>query len=341
MEFEKRIEKIASLFSTDLTLVKTHSDIEPLRIKYLGKKGSISQLMEELKALSSSEKPRIGRLVNDLKQEINEKIETLAHSLAKKEQEAKLFQEKIDITLPGRRSFHGRRHVVLDLMDEALEILQQMGFTVQYGPDIDTDYYNFEALNFPKDHPAWDMQDTFYIAPGTLLRTHTSNTQVRIMASKSPPIRVVIPGKCYRNEEVSARSHVVFHQIEAVYIDEHVTFSDLLSWSNEFLTRFFKHEVKTRFRPSYFPFVEPGLEVDVECNVCSGRGCQLCKRTGWLEMYGAGMIHPEVMKYGGIDPGVYSGYAVGMGIERLAMMRYAIDDIRLFFENNLNFLEQF
>lgn len=235
----------------------------------------------------------------------------------------------------------GRRHVVNALNNEAIEILTEMGFTVQYGPDIDTDYYNFEALNFAKDHPARDMHDTFYLAPGTLLRTHTSNTQVRIMAYSKPPIRVIIPGKCYRNEEISARSHVVFHQIEGVYIDEKVTFSDLLATSEEFLTKLFKNDVKVRFRPSYFPFVEPGVEADVSCIVCGGKGCQLCKHTGWLEVFGAGMIHPEVMRYGGIDPECYSGYAIGLGIERLAMMRYAIDDIRLFFENNVRFLEQF
>lgn len=227
------------------------------------------------------------------------------------------------------------------MLDEAIDILVGMGFSVQYGPDIETDYYNFEALNFAKDHPARDMHDTFYITSNILLRTHTSNTQVRVMETATPPIRVIAPGKCYRNEDVSARSHVLFHQIEGLYIDKEVTFADLLATLEEFFSKLLKQEVKMRYRPSFFPFVEPGMEVDVHCIVCGGSGCSVCKHTGWLEVAGAGMVHPEVLKSGGIDPEEYSGYAWGFGIERLAMLRYSIPDIRLFMENHLRFLQQF
>jgi phenylalanyl-tRNA synthetase alpha chain len=216
-----------------------------------------------------------------------------------------------------------------------------MGFSVQYGPDIETDYYNFEALNFPHDHPARDMQDTFYIASNVLLRTHTSNIQTRIMESEKPPIRIIAPGKVYRNETITARSHVFFHQVEAVYVDKDVTFVDLLSTMDEFLAKIFGKKVETRYRPSYFPFVEPGMEVDIGCLNCKGNGCNLCKYTGWLEVAGAGMIHPEVLKNGDIDPETYSGYAWGLGVERLCMLKHGIKDIRLFTENDLRFLEQF
>ncbi len=214
-----------------------------------------------------------------------------------------------------------------------------MGFSVQYGPDIDSDYYNYEGLNFPPDHPARDMQDTFYITKEMLLRSHTSNTQLRVMENHKPPIRIIAPGTVYRNETISSRSHVFFHQVEGLYIDKNVSFADLFATMDEFWSKLFHTKVKTRFRPSYFPFVEPGLEVDVACTSCNGKGCRLCKQSGWLEICGAGMVHPEVLKNGGIDPEEYSGYAWGMGIERLAMLRYGIKDIRMFTENDMRFLD--
>jgi phenylalanyl-tRNA synthetase alpha chain len=216
-----------------------------------------------------------------------------------------------------------------------------MGFSVQLGPDVDTDYYNFGGLNFAPDHPARDMQDTFYLAPAHLLRTHTSNVQVHIMETHAPPIRVIAPGRCFRNEDISARSHVFFHQVEGFYIDKHVTFADLFSTMDEFLAKLFGQKIQTRYRPSYFPFVEPGMEVDIRCISCQGVGCRLCKQTGWLEILGTGLIHPNVLKKGKIDPEVYSGYAWGMGIERITMLLHDIRDIRLFTENDLRFLEQF
>jgi phenylalanyl-tRNA synthetase alpha chain len=227
------------------------------------------------------------------------------------------------------------------VMDEMIDILVSMGFSVQYGPDVDTEWYNFEALNFPPDHPARDMQDTFYIAPNVLLRTHTSNTQVRVMEAHKPPIRVMMPGRVYRNEAITARSHVFFHQVEGLYIDKGVTFADLMATMHEFIGKLFNADVETRFRPSYFPFVEPGMEVDLRCLSCKGTGCNLCKHTGWLEIAGAGMVHPEVLKNGAIDPEEYTGYAWGMGVERLAMLKHGIKDIRLFTENDLRFVKQF
>jgi phenylalanyl-tRNA synthetase alpha chain len=226
-------------------------------------------------------------------------------------------------------------------MNEVLDVLSSMGFSVQYGPDIESDYYNFEALNFSKDHPARDMQDTFYLAPDVLLRTHTTNAQVRIMEKTGLPIRVAMPGRAFRNETVTARSHIFFHQVDGLYIDKNVTFCDLLSTLEEFFFKLFKKKIETRFRTSYFPFVEPGMEADVRCIICEGGGCPVCKFTGWLEVLGAGMVHPNVLKAGGIDPEEYSGYAWGMGLERLVMVRHGIKDIRAFSENHLKFLRQF
>lgn len=341
MRINEIIEKIRKEFEADLKQATSVKEVEALKIKILGKKGALALLMPLLKEASSEEKPILGKEINDLKDLVSTRLESVLTLLENAELEKHLSMEKVDVTLPGRRRPMGRRHVVLKMLDEALDIFKGMGFEVQIGPDIESDYYNFEALNFSKDHPARDMQDTFYLSSDFLLRTHTSNTQVRVMEKGKPPIRVVAPGKCYRNEDISARSHVIFHQIEGFYIDKGVSFADLLGTLEEFFSKFFGKEVEMRFRPSYFPFVEPGVEVDVGCIVCGGSGCSLCKHSGWLEVCGAGMIHPEVMKNGGIDPEEYSGYAWGFGIERLAMLRYGIDDIRYFFENRLSFLQQF
>lgn len=333
--------KIRHSLEADLKATTTLKEIEDLKIKYLGRKGIVQGLLQQLRDVPADKKPEAGKLINDLKLEVTALIEEAEKNLSNQDLDKRLKSEAIDVTLPGRRRHLAKRHVILSVIDEAIDILTQMGFTVQYGPDIDSDYYNFEALNFSKDHPARDMQDTFYITSDTVLRTHTSNTQVRIMEAHKPPIRVIMPGTCYRNEDVSARSHVVFHQIEGLYIDKNVTFSDLLNTLKEFFTKFFHRDIAMRYRPSYFPFVEPGMEVDVECIVCEGKGCNVCKKTGWLEVAGAGMVHPEVMKSGGIDPEEYSGYAWGFGIERLTMLRYGIKDIRLFFADNMRFLQQF
>ena len=338
---QQKIENISIQFKTDLQKVRNTVDLENIKVKYLGRKGPVQDLMKELRTVAEDERRFFGKSLNDLKSDLEKSIETFENLLINQEEESKLIEEKIDVTLPGRHRFAGRKHLITQALDEIIDILIGMGFSVEYGPDIDTDYYNFEALNFPPDHPARDMQDTFYISGDYLLRTHTSNIQVRVMEKNQPPIRVIAPGKAYRNENISARSHVFFHQIEGFYIDKNVNFSDLISTLDEFVKKLFNSDIKTRFRPSFFPFVEPGMEVDIWCLKCEGKGCPICKHTGWLEVLGAGMIHPEVLKNGGIDPEEYTGYAWGMGLERLIMLKYGIDDIRRFTENDLRFLRQF
>lgn len=335
------IDKIRRDFETDIPQIKTSADLEQLKVKFLGKKGPVQALMKELKDITPEERPAFGQKINTLKAEIEGRCQTLEENLVLSEQERSQIAEKIDITIPGRRHFLGGKHLLNALMDEILDILIGMGFSVQYAPDIESDYYNFESLNFAPDHPARDMQDTFYINDQVLLRTHTTNMQVRIMETHRPPIRVISPGKVYRNEAITARSHVFFQQVDPLYIDKGVTFADLLSTLDEFLKKLFHKDVETRYRPSYFPFVEPGLEADVRCFNCDGKGCYLCKYSGWLEILGAGMVHPEVLKNGGVDPEVYSGFAWGMGVDRLVILKYGIPDIRYFTENDLRFLRQF
>jgi len=335
------IAKIQKEIDVDLATCTTLQKLEELKIKYLGKKGSLQALMKELKAASAEDRPRVGKEINDVKELVTFKIESLEGQLFQKELNSKLEKEAIDVTMPGNRRFAGRKHILTQTFDKMISILKDLGFSVETGPDIDTDFYNFEALNFPPNHPARDMQDTFYLDASHLLRTHTSNIQARVMESKSPPIRVIAPGRVYRNEAISARAHVLFHQIEAFYVDKNVSLRDLLATLHLFFAKLFEKEVETRFRPSYFPFVEPGVEVDIRCISCQGQGCFLCKRTGWLEVAGAGLIHPEVLKIGGIDPEVYSGFAWGMGLERLCQLLTGINDIRLFTENDLRFLKQF
>jgi phenylalanyl-tRNA synthetase alpha chain len=338
---QQSIEALQKEFTQDLKTVKTTSDLEQLKVKYLGKKGPVQDLMKTLKDVSPENRPAAGKQINDVKEQLASQIALLDEELIKKEVSQKLEKETLDITLPGHRKNIGRKHPLTQAMDQIIHILEGMGFSVQYGPDIDTDYYNYEALNFPEEHPARDMQDTFYIAPHILLRSHTSNIQARVMEANQPPIRIIAPGKVYRNETITARSHVFFHQVEAVYIDKGVTFADLMATLNEFLSKLFNQEIETRFRPSYFPFVEPGMEVDVACVLCKGKGCNICKHSGWLEIAGAGMIHPEVLRNGGIDPETYTGFAWGLGLERLVIMLRGIQDIRSFTENDLRFLKQF
>lgn len=335
------IEQLKQAFQEDMAQAKRAADLEALRVKYLGKKGPVQGLMKELKDVPPEERPQFGQKVNDLKAAMEQAIDTKKQHLILSEQDQQLASEKLDITIPGRKHFLGGKHLLTAVLDEILDVLIGMGFSVQSAPDIETDFYNFESLNFAPDHPARDMQDTFYLGKEWLLRTHTTNIQVRMMEAHKPPIRIISPGKVYRNEAVTARSHVFFHQIDPLYIDKGVTFADLLSTLEEFLRKLFHKDVETRFRPSYFPFVEPGLEADIRCFLCDGKGCGVCKMSGWLEILGAGMVHPEVLKFGGIDPDVYSGFAWGMGLERLVMMKYGIPDIRTFTENDLRFLRQF
>lgn len=341
MPLKSKINNLKKSFLEKLETVKTSKELEELKVHYLGKKGPIQALMLELKNCTPEERPSFGMLINDLKNEVSEHIVATEQSISSEEQIGLFEKQKIDVALPGRKSFLGNSHPVTKMMDKMLDVFINMGFSVQLGPDLDSDYYNFETLNFEKEHPARDMQDTFYVSPEKLLRTQTSNVQVRVMEKCKPPIRVVAPGRCFRNENISSRSHVFFHQIEGFYVDEKVSFADLFSTLEEFWNKLFEKNLKMRYRPSYFPFVEPGLEVDISCFICEGKGCRICKNSGWLEVAGAGMIHPNVLKASNIDPEKYSGYAWGIGIERLAMQYFGINDIRFFTENDMRFLKQF
>ena len=341
MSVTDQIRELKETFHRELEAISATKDLEQLKIKFLGKKGPIQGLMISLKDCSPEQRPIVGKEINDLKQHVTHVIEEYAIRLQNQEQDEAISKEKEDMTLPGRKRSVGRVHPISSMIEEVLDILIQMGFSVQTSPEIESDYYNYGGLNYPEDHPARDMQDTFYLSKEMLLRSHTTSIQQRIMEAHEPPIRIVSFGKCYRNETITARSHVLFHQIDGLYIDKKATFADLLAIKQELYSKIFKKQVKLRVRPSYFPFVEPGMEIDVLCTSCDGCGCRLCKSTGWLEVCGAGMVHPEVLKQGGLDPEVYSGFAWGGGIERLFMLRHGISDIRLFTENDFRFLEQF
>lgn len=335
------IDTIKEQFLCDLKAASSVKDLEALKVKYLGKKGLVSEQLKNLRLVPDSERPKFGKIVNDVKIEIENRIEERLQALLSEEIANRISTETIDITLPGRKRFSGSKHPVNQVMDEIVDIFISMGFSVHTGPEIETEYYNFEVLNFEEDHSARDMQDTFYIAPGVLLRTHTSNVQGRVLEKAKPPIRIVCPGKVYRNETISARCHVFFHQVDGVYVAENVSFQDLTATLSEFLNKLFKKQVKVRYRSSYFPFVEPGVEVDIECLLCEGKGCSICKFSGWLEILGAGMIHPQVLRNVGLDPEKYTGYAWGLGVERILLLRYGINDIRLLAENDMRFLTQF
>jgi phenylalanyl-tRNA synthetase alpha chain len=337
-------EKITALrreFDLELNNSSTLKSLEDLKVKFLGKKGPVQALMVELKNCDPQDRPGLGKQINDLKEEFVVLCDKAIECVKQREMQLRFEKESIDPTLPGRRRYLGRAHPVMQTMDRTIDVLIEMGFSVRLGPEVDTEYYNFDALNFVRDHPARDMQDTFHLNDRYLLRTHTSNVQIHVMESFSPPVRVITPGRAFRNETVSSRSHVFFHQLEAFYVDRNVTFADLLATMDELWSKLFGERVVTRFRPSYFPFVEPGMEVDVRCTICHGTGCRLCKHTGWLEICGAGMIHPNVLKNANIDPEQYSGFAWGMGIERPTILAHDIRDIRIFWQNDMRFLSQF
>ncbi|MCP5506564.1 MAG: phenylalanine--tRNA ligase subunit alpha [Chlamydiales bacterium] len=338
---KKRIDDLKEAFQQELKSAQKTGELEKLRVKYLGRKSPIQALMLDLRSCTPEERPEMGKLINTLKQDVSSELTSHFEALEAKELNLRLAEEKVDVTLPGRKQCLGRKHPLSQMLDEVMEILIGMGFSVQQSPEIESEYYNYGGLNYPPDHPARDMQDTFYITPDILLRSHTTSIQQHMMENAVPPIRILSAGKCYRNETITARSHVFFHQVDVLYIDKDVTFSDLLATKEEFYTKIFKQKIELRVRPSYFPFVEPGMEVDIKCTSCAGSGCGLCKHTGWLEVAGAGMVHPNVLKAGGIDSEVYSGYAWGGGIERLFMLRHGISDIRLFTENDTRFLSQF
>ena len=339
MTFSERLEELEKAVINRLELSSTLRELEELKAEYLSRKGKFSLLLRELKELPAAEKPKAGESANTVKRKLDELFQLRLLTLKEKGQ--KTPEEFFDFTLPGRRSWEGKLHPLTQVLDRIIEIFYGMGFEVAKGPDIETNYYNFDSLNFPKDHPARDMQDTFYLANDLVLRTHTSPVQVRVFEKKNPPVKILAPGRVYRHEAINARSYCLFYQVEGFYVDEDVTFADLKGVLVAFVKEFFGKEVELRFRASFFPFTEPSAEVDIRCIICKGKGCSVCKDRGWLEILGAGMIDPEVFKAVGYDPEKYTGYAFGLGVDRIAMLKYRIDDIRLFYENDLRFLRQF
>ena len=318
----------------------SEDELEKIRVAYLGKKGKISDILKRVGSLSEKERPQLGKRANEIKARIEEVLTQKFTLLSRASAEKKLRSEQFDLTLPGRRVPVGTLHPVTTIMEEICAALIPLGFTVEEGPDIETDYYNFEALNIPKDHPAREMQDTFYISEDLLLRTHTSPVQIRTMEKYEPPMRIIAPGTVYRCD--SDVTHTpMFHQVEGFVVDKNVSFAQLKGLLTAFIHKMFGAHVNLRFRPSFFPFTEPSAEVDIECVICRGGGCRICKETGWLEILGAGMIDPEVFKSVGYDPDKYTGFAFGMGVERIAMLKYGIKDLRMFFENDVRFLSQF
>jgi phenylalanyl-tRNA synthetase alpha chain len=339
---EQELQSLKQQALVELSKVDNMDALNELRVKYLGKKGSLTSALKGMGALSAEERPRIGQIVNDIRAEIEAILQTKSEGYKQAELARKLASEKIDVTLPGRKVNVGHQHPLTVTLGRIKEIFMRMGFAIAEGPEVEQDYYNFEALNLPKDHPARDMQDSFYITEEFLMRTHTSPVQVRTMQAAAPnqPIRIIAPGKVYRRDYDATHSPM-FHQVEGLVIDKNISFSDLKGTLELFIHEIFGKEVGVRFRPSFFPFTEPSAEVDISCVMCNGNGCRVCSGTGWLEILGAGMVHPRVLEMSNFDPNQVSGFAFGMGVERIAMLLYGIDDLRLFYENDLRFLRQF
>ncbi|MBU1149807.1 MAG: phenylalanine--tRNA ligase subunit alpha [Proteobacteria bacterium] len=323
-----------------LRKAETEEELQEIRTRYLGRKGLLTGLLRNIGNVPSEERPQFGRQCNEVKETLSAGIDQLLAGLASSKKEELLQRERLDVTLPGRGVRHGRLHPVTQVREEICRIFAGLGFSVVEGPEVELDYYNFEALNIPKDHPARDMQDTFYVEDNIVLRTHTSPVQVRIMEKRKPPVRILSPGRVYRRD--SDISHTpMFHQIEGLLVDRGITFGDLKGVLTVFLKQVFGEDTALRFRPSFFPFTEPSAEVDIRCVMCSGRGCRVCGQSGWLEILGSGMVDPEVFKNVGYDPEEFTGFAFGLGLERIAMLKFGISDIRLFFESDMRFLEQF
>lgn len=329
------VKALATIASTD-----DANSLEQLRIQYLGKKGDLTQVMKSLGDLAPEERPKVGALINEAKEKVQSALNDKKAFLEQASLNKKLIAEQIDVTLPGRGQEVGTVHPITKTLERIESFFTNIGYTVEEGPEIEDDYHNFEALNIPGHHPARAMHDTFYFNANMLLRTHTSPVQVRTMETKQPPIRIVCPGRVYRCDSDMTHSPM-FHQVEGLLVDTDISFADLKGTIEEFLRVFFEKEFEVRFRPSFFPFTEPSAEVDIQCVMCSGHGCRVCKQTGWLEVMGCGMVHPNVLRMSGVDPEKYSGFAFGMGAERLAMLRYGVNDLRLFFDNDLRFLSQF
>ncbi|WP_193075458.1 phenylalanine--tRNA ligase subunit alpha [Pseudomonas sp. FME51] len=337
------MENLDALVSQALEAVQQAVDVnalEQIRVQYLGKKGELTQVMKTLGNIPAEERPKVGAMVNEAKEQVQGVLNARKADMEAAALNTKLAAERVDVTLPGRGQVSGGLHPVTRTMERIEEFFSRIGYAVAEGPEVEDDYHNFEALNIPGHHPARAMHDTFYFNANTLLRTHTSPVQVRTMESQEPPIRIVCPGRVYRCDSDLTHSPM-FHQVEGLLVDRKVSFADLKGTIAEFLQVFFEKDLKVRFRPSFFPFTEPSAEVDIQCVMCSGNGCRVCKQTGWLEVMGCGMVHPSVFRSSGIDPETFQGFAFGMGVERLAMLRYGVNDLRLFFDNDLRFLAQF
>ncbi len=339
---EEKLRNLAAEAQQELAEAETLNELSNLRVKYLGKKGELTSILRGMGSLSAEERPKIGALANKIRAELEVYISKRNQELKEKEKEQRMAGETIDITLPGKPFLIGSKHPLTKVQEEIESVFLGLGFNIAEGPEVELDYYNFEALNLHKDHPARDMQDTFFITPEVLLRTHTSPVQVRTMEKTAPnlPVKIIVPGRVYRRDDDATHSPM-FTQVEGLAVDKHITFSNLKGILSLFARQMFGADTKTRFRPSYFPFTEPSAEVDISCVICKGKGCRVCSGTGWLEILGCGMVHPRVLEMSGYNPEEVTGFAFGMGVERIAMLKYGIDDLRLFYDNDLRFLSQF
>lgn len=338
---KEQLLKIQEEAKKALEAAKSASVLEEARVRFLGKKGELTAVLRGMGKLSQEERPVIGQIANEVRSHIEEMIESKKAAVLAEERKEKMREEALDVTMAGKKPELGKRHPLTSVLDEVKEIFLGMGFSIAEGPEVELDYYNFEALNIPKDHPARDTQDSFYISDSVVLRSQTSPVQVRVMEQQKPPIRIIAPGRVYRSDAVDATHSPVFHQIEGLVVDKGITMADLKGTLETFLKTLYGKEAKIRLRPHHFPFTEPSAEVDVSCFVCGGEGCRVCKGEGFIEILGAGMVHPKVLERCGIDPKVYSGFAFGLGLERIVMRRMNIDDLRLFYDNDLRFLKQF
>lgn len=338
---KQQLENIRLAATEALNAAASLEELDTIRVQYLGKKGELTAVLKQMGGLSAEERPVIGQIANEIREYITEQIEIKTKELKAAAQEKQLLAETIDVTLPGKKTALGHKHPLTVVLDEVKDIFIGMGFDIAEGPEVEWDHYNFEALNIPKDHPARDTQDTFYITENMLLRTQTSPVQIRVMEKTQPPIRVIAPGRVFRSDAVDATHSPLFHQIEGLVVDEGVTMGDLKGTLETFARKLYGDDTKIRLRPHHFPFTEPSCEIDISCFKCGGVGCPMCKGEGWIEILGGGMVHPKILKNGGVDPDKYSGFAFGIGLERIVMFRFGLDDMRMLYENDMRFLEQF
>ncbi|MFR1707567.1 MAG: phenylalanine--tRNA ligase subunit alpha [Clostridium sp.] len=338
---KEQLEQIKKIALEQLSQVTDKAELENIRVKYLGKKGELTAILRGMGKLSAEERPVVGKIANEVREEIEKAIDTKGEAIRTAEKEAKLNSEVIDISMPGKKQTVGKKHPLSLTLDQVNDIFLSMGFSIEEGPEVEYDHYNFEALNIPKDHPARGEQDTFYINDNIVLRTQTSPIQIRTMENQKPPIKMIAPGKVYRSDAVDATHSPIFYQIEGLVVAENITFGDLKGTLEMFIQKMFGDDMKVKFRPHHFPFTEPSAEMDATCFVCGGKGCKVCKGSGWIEIVGCGMVHPQVLRNCGIDPEKYSGFAFGFGLDRIVMLKYGIEDIRLLYESDMRFLNQF